>query len=210
MSLRKSVVVCVFYGLFAACNQTQTKSTQTKKVADTVFSTIISAEEKSVPASALIIPGKSIGKILLKEDAELVYKQLGKPDSGDAAMGKSLSTWYANHNPKGYQTQIFCSRYMGSPDENTSRVKQIRVTSPFFKTKEGIGAGSTLAQIQTKFKVVKTASYLNKKLPYDIFDNQNGIAFEIAGKKCTAVIIYLPGDRGGFTYLPFHAEKNQG
>lgn len=204
MSLKKSVVICVFYGLFAACNQPQTKSTQTKKVADTVFSTIISAEEKQVSDAALIIPGKSIGKISLKENAEEVYKILGKPDSGDAAMGKSLSTWYANHNPKGYQTQIFCSRNMGSPDENTSRVKQIRVTSPFFKTKEGIGAGSTLAQIQTKFKVVKTASYPDKKPPYQIYDDKKSIAFEIDNnQKCMAVIVYLPGDRGGITYLSF-------
>lgn len=203
MSLRKSVVVCVFYGLFAACNQPQSKSTQTKKVADTVFSTIISAEEKLVSDAALIVPGKSIGKISLKENAEEVYKTLGKPDSGDAAMGKSLSTWYANHNPKGYQTQIFCSRNMGSPDETTNRVKQIRVTSPFFKTKEGIGTGAVLAQIQAKFKVIKTASFKNKKPPYTIFDNRKGIAFEVSGGKCTAVIIYLPGDRGGITYLSF-------
>lgn len=205
MSLKKSVVVCVFYGLFAACQQSQTKSTQTKKVADTVFSTIISAEEKQVIAAALIVPGKSIGHITLRENADSVYKALGKPDSGDAAMGKSLSTWYANHNPKGYQTQIFCSRYMGPPDENTSRVKQIRVTSPFFKTKEGIGTGAVLAQIQAKFKVIKTASFKNKKPPYAIFDNQKGIAFEVSGGKCTAVIIYLPGDRGGINYLPFHS-----
>lgn len=205
MSLKKFVVVCVFYSLFAACNQPQTKSTQTKKVADTVFNTIISAEEKLVSDLALIVPGKSIGKISLKENAEEVYKTLGKPDSGDAAMGKSLSTWYANHNPKGYQTQIFCSRYMGSPDENTSRVKQIRVTSPYFKTKEGIGTGAVLAQIQAKFKVIKTASFKNKKPPYAIFDNQKGIAFEVSGGKCTAVIIYLPGDRGGITYLSFHS-----
>lgn len=205
MLLKKFVVVCVFYGLFAACNQHQTKSTQTKKIADTVFNTIISAEEKQVIAAALIVPGKSIGHITLRENADSVYKALGKPDSGDAAMGKSLSTWYANHNPTGYQTQIFCSRYMGSPAENTSRVKQIRVTSPFFKTKEGIGTGAVLAQVQAKFKVIKTASYSNKKPPYDIYDSKNGIAFEISDKKCTAVIIYLPGDRGGINYLPFHS-----
>ena len=205
MSLKKPVVVCVFYCLFVACNQPQTKSAQTKKVADTVFSTIISAEENRVPAATLIVPAKSIGHITLRENADSVYKQLGKPDSGDAAMGKSLSTWYANHDPKGYQTQVFCSRYLGSLDENISRVKQIRVTSPFFKTKEGIGAGATLAQIQAKFKVVKTALYPNKKPPYAIYDDKKGIAFEISGGKCTAVIIYLPGDRGGITYLSFHS-----
>ncbi len=202
MLLKKLIVIGGFYCFLTACNQS---TTQTKNAADTVFSSVISAEEKQVSAAALIVPGKSIGHITLRENADSVYKALGKPDSGDAAMGKSLSTWYANHNPKGYQTQIFCSRYMGSPDENTSRVKQIRVTSPFFKTKEGIGTGTVLAQVQVKFKVIKTASFKNKKPPYAIFDNRKGIAFEVSGGKCTAVIIYLPGDRGGITYLSFHS-----
>ncbi|RYE28858.1 MAG: hypothetical protein EOP42_15775 [Sphingobacteriaceae bacterium] len=199
-----------WYGLFllTACNQPQTKSDQTKNAADTVFSTTISAEEKSVAekpvaAAALITPAKSIGKISLKESADSVYKDLGKPDSGDAAMGKSLSTWYSDHDPKGYQTQIFCTRNMGNADENVSRVKQIRVTSPYFKTKEEIGVGATLMQIQSRFKVIKTASYADKKPPYQIYDDQKGIAFEILNGKCRAVIVYLPGDRGGITYLSF-------
>ncbi|WP_419802178.1 hypothetical protein [Mucilaginibacter sp.] len=202
MFLKKLTVVCSFF-LLLACNQPQTQSAQTKKVADTVFSTVISAEEKLVPAAALIVPGKSIGQITLRENADSVYKALGKPDSGDAAMGKSLSTWFADHNPKGYQTQVFCVRNLGNPDENISRIKQIRVTSPYFKTSERIGAGSTLTEIQTKFKVIKTASYADKKPPYQIYDDKKGIAFEILNGKCRAVIVYLPGDRGGITYLIF-------
>ena len=202
MFLKKLTVICSFFVLLA-CNQPQTQSAQTKKVADTVFSTVISAEEKLVPAAALIVSGKSIGQITLRENADSVYKALGKPDSGDAAMGKSLSTWYADHNPKGYQTQVFCVRNLGNPDENISRIKQIRVTSPYFKTSERIGAGSTLTEIQTKFKVIKTASYPDKKPPYQIYDDKKGIAFEILNGKCRAVIVYLPGDRGGITYLSF-------
>ena len=203
MLFKKPVVIAASYLLLTACNQSQTKSAQTQNAADTVFNTAISTEEKSVAAAALITPAKSIGKISLKETADSVYKDLGKPDSGDAAMGKSLSTWYADHDPKGYQTQIFCARNMGNADENVSHVKQIRVTSPYFKTKEGIGVGTTLTQIESKFKVVKTASYPTKKLPYDIYDAQTGIAFEILNGKCRAVIVYLPGDRGGITYLSF-------
>lgn len=202
----RSKILGGFGLLLAACNQSPSKSTQTKKIADTVFNTIISTEEKQVSAAKLIVPGKSIGHIILRENADSVYKTLGKPDSGDAAMGKSLSTWYANHDPKGYQTQIFCSRNMGNPDETTSRVKQIRVTSPYFKTTEGIGVGSTLKEIDAVFKVKKTISYDKKKPPYAIYDNEKGIAFEIENnQKCTAVIVYLPGDRGGITYLSFHS-----
>ena len=162
--------------------------------------------QKSVPATQLIVPGKSIGQTKLKEDAVLVYKALGKPDFGDAAMGKSLATWYAAHNSSGYQTQVFFSRYMGGMDDITSRVKQIRVTSPYFKTVEGIGAGSTLKQIHTFFKVRKTAAFTENKQRYFIYDTHKGIAFESnASGKCTGVIVYLLGGRGGFTYLPFHS-----
>lgn len=167
---------------------------------DAVFTT-----QKSVSAAQLIVRGKSIGQTKLNEDAKLVFQRLGKPDGGDAAMGKSLAVWYANHNPQGYQTQIFFSRQMGAADENVSRVKQIRVTSPYFKTVNGIGAGSTLKQIHASFKVKKTASYKEKKQSFSVYDTDKGIAFETAATgKCVGVIVYLPEDRGGFTYFPFH------
>ncbi len=177
--------------LFGACHPPQS--------GHTVFTIL-----KTVPTAQLIVPGKSIGQTRLNENAGLVFKRLGKPDDGDAAMGKSLATWYASHNPSGYQTQVFCSRYMGG-DENVSRVKQIRVTSPYFKTANGIGAGSTLKQINASFKVRKTLAYIENKQSFFVYDTNKGIAFEIAANgKCVGVIVCLPGDQGGFTYLPFH------
>src|SRR5687768_7060442 len=44
----------------------------------------------------VIIPGKSIGLLKLNEQAEVVYKLLGKPDKSDAAMGKALATWFSD------------------------------------------------------------------------------------------------------------------
>ncbi len=192
MRLSKILLILIFLLLINGCNQ--------PKPAHAVFTA-----QKSVTEAQLIIPGKSIGKISLKEDAAEVYKLLGKPDSGDAAMGKSLSTWYANHDPKGYQTQIFCSRNMGNLDETISRVIQIRVTSPYFKTANGIGVGSTLKQINAVFKVIKTASYPNKKPPYAIYDDKKGIAFEISAEgKCVGIIIHLLNNYSRTTYFPFH------
>lgn len=214
MQIIKSYKLSVCCLLLAACNP-QTK-TGSSKPADAVFTTqksdstskgsVKTLEKDTVSAAALIVPGKSIGKILLKEDSKKVYDMLGKPDSGDAAMGRSLSTWYADHDKNGYATQVFCTRNMGNPDELTSRVKQIRVTSPYFKTKEGIGAGSTFNEIDAVFTVKKSVSYPKKNPPYSIYDTGKGIAFEIdQHKKCMAVIVYLPGDKGGITYLSFHS-----
>ncbi len=161
---------------------------------------------KPVPTARLIVPGKSIGQIKLYDNAELLLKKFGKPDAGDAAMGRSIATWYAGHKPSGYQTQVFCSRYMGG-DENVSRVKQIRVTSPYFKTANGIGVGSTLKQLNVSFRGRKTSTYKENKQLFFVYDSGKGIAFETSESgKCAGVIVYLPGDRGGFTYLPFHSK----
>lgn len=167
---------------------------------DAVFST-----QKSVPAAQLIVPGKSIGQTSIGENAENVFRRLGNPDSGDAAMGKSLSTWYAKHDVKGYQTQVFCSRNMGNPDETVSRVIQIRVTSPYFKTANGIGVGSMLKQINASFISKKSSFYKENKQTFFVYDTAEGIAFETtAGGKCVGIIVHALKNYGGATYLPFH------
>lgn len=75
---------------------------QCTKPGHTVFITL-----KTVPVAQMIVPGKSIGQTKLHENAKLVFKRLGQTESGDAAMGKFFATWYANHDPAGYQTQDF-------------------------------------------------------------------------------------------------------
>jgi hypothetical protein len=160
--------------------------------------------QKTVSAAQLIVPGKSIGQTSLQEDAKLVLQKLGKPDDGDSAMGKSLFTWYANHYPFGYETQVFCSHPMGG-NESVSRVKQIRVTSPYFKTANGIGAGATLKQINASFKLTKTATFKEDKHWFAVYNSDKGIAFETnAAGKCVGVIVYPAGNLGDFNYLPFH------
>ena len=48
----------------------------------------------------LITPGKSIGQMVLNEATSEAMSRLGKPDFADAAMGKSVSVWYDDHNKK--------------------------------------------------------------------------------------------------------------
>ena len=98
--------------------------------------------DKPVPLSQLVVPGISVGQTAINEASENVHKRLGKPDGGDAAMGKSVSIWYANHDTSSYLTQMFFTRNMGN--DETSRVKQIRVTSPWFKLNNNLFAGSPL------------------------------------------------------------------
>jgi hypothetical protein len=79
------------------------------KVADTTA--IEMPGDKPVPLAQLIVPGISVGQTAINEGSEVVHKKLGKPDAGDAAMGKSVSIWYANHDTTGYVTKCIFEGY---------------------------------------------------------------------------------------------------
>jgi hypothetical protein len=107
----------------------------------------------------LITPGKSIGHIVLNDDVQNVIKQLGKPDSSDAAMGSSLMVWFANHNSAANRTAVFSHHNMGGKDESVSHVQKILVTSPRFKTNSGVGVGSTKQDVQKNYILKPTSTY---------------------------------------------------
>lgn len=193
---------------FAACNS----STKTTPLADTPVKADTASQNndtlllnKPVVAGQLIVPGKSVGQTTLNEDAEAVFKRLGKPDAGDAAMGKALSIWYAGHDTTGYQTMIYTARQMGTDDEVT-RVRQIRVTSPWFTTAEGIHSGSTLQQINKVYEVKKSATFTLKNETYTIYRSAKGIAFEVNSRQvCKGIVVFDEASQPGQMYLPFYS-----
>ena len=169
-------------------------------------------KEQTSDINHLIVPGKSIGLIKLNEQAEVVLKLLGKPDKADAAMGKSLQTWYADPvisrpGTPVYETDIFFARNMGSTDES-SRAKQIRITSPEFKLERGIGVNTALETIQAQFpEAIKTATYTspqNRETVSVYHDKKAGIAFEIAKTgKCIGIGIQEAGKSNFEVYTAF-------
>ncbi|HMI04075.1 MAG TPA: hypothetical protein VK541_16430 [Pedobacter sp.] len=149
----------------------------------------------------LLIPGVSAGNIKINEDAESVYKILGKPDSGDAAMQKAVAIWYEKHDPKSFTTAIYTVRDTG--DNPPARIKQIRVTSPEFKTQSGIGVHSTLADIQGTFTIRQLTGTPDDSKAFQIFDSPAGIAFELdKNLKVTAVLIHPADEELKANYLP--------
>jgi len=149
----------------------------------------------------LLIPGVSAGKIKLAEDAEPLYKILGKPDSGDAAMQKAVAIWYKNHDPKSYATAIYTVRDTG--DNPAARIRQIRVTAPEFKTQSGIGVHSSLSDIQGTFTLKQLTGVPGDSDAFQIFDSPAGIAFELNKElKCTAVLIHPANEELKAGYLP--------
>ncbi len=205
--------ILLIAGTTTSCRQQGSSSSGRDSTVDTIVKTDLvktdtaiatTAPEGAVAGEHLIVPGASVGQTKINENADAVNKRMGKADDGDSAMGKSLSTWYAGHDTSGYQTQIFFSRNMGN--DETSRVKQIRITSPEFQTAHGIHVGSPLKSLFAGFRLSKVATYTYNGATYGIYDDKKaGIAFEISDKDiCTGIIVHEPETKVAGTYAPFH------
>jgi hypothetical protein len=228
--MKKLFPAFIFLLILNACDQPEKENTSSENTSQT---TISQPQQTSVPESSnvqaesdqeetstnnLIIPGKSVGLIKLHEQAEVVTKLLGKPDKADAAMGKSLQTWYTKPQPNGpdtatYETSIFFSRNMGAEDE-TSQAQQIRITSPFFKTENQTGVNATLAEIQQAFpEVKKTATFTSSRQPKKQITvyaaKKTGIAFDIAeNQKCVGITLFEPGKQAFEVYTASSTNLN--
>ena len=147
----------------------------------------------------MIIPGNKLGSIRLNSLATAVYDSLGTPTSGDAAMQKSVSTWDSGTD----MLTIFSAN-----DPNTSEghlIKLVRSTTPNFKTKDGIGKGSSMADIEEKFKIEKVGTFTEKGSDFTLYDTQEGISFEFNSENtCTGIVIHNPEIQPGITYLPMY------
>jgi hypothetical protein len=150
----------------------------------------------------LLQPGIAAGKTAINQTADQVYARLGKADGGDAAMGKAIAIWYNNHDSTAHSIAIYTVRDTGSMPP--ARVKQIRVTSPTFKTKEGIHAGSTLMEIKKVFQVTRSEAYKSEGENYSVYSSKQGVAFEInAAGECVSVLIFEAGKPSSTTYQKF-------
>jgi len=162
---------------------------------------IIVANTDQTPASGakhlstdlMIDPGTGIGKIKIGSSTDSVIKTLGEPDAGDAAMGASLMTWYANHNSGSYHTSVYAHHSYNDKDEGLAKVKAIRVTSPDFNTAEMVHVGMPLDSIAAHYNLRSQSQ--NGNGTYKVYDdNQEGIAFEIdRQEKCSAIIVFEEG-----------------
>lgn len=180
---------------------TDTTVSDNTKVADTT--TVDLPGDKPVPLAYLIVPGISIGQTTINESGENVHKRLGTPDGGDAAMGKSISIWYANHDTTGYVTQMYFSR--GQGDDEIKRVKQIRVTSPAFKISNKVYTGTPFKSVWASYKLKKVATFTDKGGNRSLYDDvKGGIAFDVDDKDIiTGITVHEPGREAASTYLPF-------
>lgn len=219
--IKNSLILLLLSAGLCACNQTTPKQNSANTTAqsadttvkqplldDTVAKSPASTDTtttKTTVASQLIIPGKGIGDIILNDDVANIIKQLGKPDSSDAAMGSALMVWYAKHNTTGYRISIFSHHNMGGKDEAVSHIQKILVTSPEFKTTDGISTGAVKDEIAKRYTLKPIGNYNNKDGKVQVYtDMDKGISFEInASGKCIAIVVHKAHDTAA-AYLNMH------
>jgi len=177
-------------------------------------------KEARLPAGAfpeysgdlMIVPGKSIDKVFLGQDMVDVFKLLGNPSDGDAAMGKSWGIWYLRDSTDTKRGEL--SVYSSYKDSTMSSkdVKQIVVSATNYRTDKGLRIGVSLDEIKAVFPNVKKAAvYLNavKKDSLIVYDaEEEGIAFDVRNKGdhffTTAITVHPKKVSVNSTYLTIH------
>jgi hypothetical protein len=167
-------------------------------------------------ASAVVTPGVGIGRVLLGQRLDEVHASLGAPKLSDAAMGGRLweiwrsGTAFDGKRQNGpEELEIYFTRErsdLGGP----SLVRQIRVSSPFFRTPSGVSIRSSFSEIlesSPNLRIDEELTYAlsggrNEK-EFEMFvDRTRGIAFEFRNGAsadptvtgyCRAIHVFRPG-----------------
>ncbi len=161
-------------------------------------------------ANSLIVPGQQIGDVHIGENMESVKRKLKQPTGGDAAMGHYWSFWESktSRQPNGKPNVL--GIYSGiNADGSAVFVRQIRATSPYFRTCSSVSTGSSLLQVKHAFSNAQRIAYYqdSKKAPLvDIYDDvKQGIAFEfMRGGRCLAITVHRKGAKVTDNYLGDH------
>jgi len=156
------------------------------------FVGMVSALGQGAVGAATIAPGQGIGRVLLGQRLDEVHASLGAPKLSDAAMGGRLwEIWrsgsaFAGRRQNGSEEmEIYFTRErpdLGGP----SVVRQIRVSSPFFRTLSGISIRNSFSEIIDSFPNLRVDEGLTYALSggrnekeFEMFvDLTRGIAFE--------------------------------
>ncbi|RBQ02978.1 hypothetical protein [Pedobacter miscanthi] len=157
----------------------------------------------------LVVAGRSVGEISIGEDMEQVGKKLGRPNAGDAAMGKAWGIWYSNDSTAKHPNEIAVYSSYRDTSMRIKDVKQIRITSHQFKTKDGLSTGTTLEETKLKFPgIEKLSAYLNEdKDTVTVYDaKKEGIGFEFLKGKSISLTVHQANIPVNGTYLTLHPE----
>lgn len=182
-----------------------------RRIQDKVDS-IVSIESgpgKIIDERFLIVPGRSVGEISLGDDLESVGKRMGRPDAGDAAMGKAWGIWYKTDAVTKQKSELAIYSAYRDTSMRVKEVKQIRITSNAYKTQDGFGTGRTMNDTELHFPgMEEVAAYLNENkdtiLVYDA--KPEGISFEFLKGRGISITVHSKNVPINNTYLTLHPE----
>jgi hypothetical protein len=206
----KKITLLIIMAVLVSCRgKEETTVTTIETRVDSV------AKPKPEPkVNLVIIPGQSIGNVSLEQNSEEL-EFLGPADLSDAAMGKAWLTWFSTNSkqPSG-KTELNVYTTYKDNDLKQKVVRQIRITSPDFKTPEGISVGMSFSEIQ---KLSPDLDYIGnfrnpgKSNLVELYDSANiGIAYEIENtgseKTCIAIIVHTKDRNVTEEYVTFHPD----
>ena len=153
----------------------------------------------------LIVPGVRIGRFKLDSSTRSLPVLLGKPFYTDSSMGSALLAWNVTRNKIKYHITIFADHnFIKKADY--MQIRKILVSSPFYKTAEGLHTGMPFDTYAKFYKLKIERTYVHKGRKIDIYqDKASGIAFEIDNKTKTglAMVVYKPKDSAA-PYINMH------
>jgi len=188
----------------AACQSSQNSQHKTDSI-----ESIESGPGRIVDSRYLIVPGRSVGEVSLGENMEKVGALLGKPDAGDAAMGKAWGIWFNKDSVGGQRDEIAVYSSYRDSTMRVKDVKQIRITSPKYKTQDGFTVGLNESDTKLKFPAMERIStYLNEqKDTVTVYDaKEDGIGFEFLRGKSISLTVHPMNQSVNGTYLTLHPE----
>ena len=207
MSIHMKNTLIISFAIFLISCGPQEKSITDGEIVDSLQNKTILAIDTTInliDSNVLIIPGKSIGYIYLNEVQDSIISKLGKPDAGDAGMGKSVSIYKNTENNSSFK--IYYTTNMGAANE-ASRAKLFHTNSTFFSTENKIRIGSGLEEIKKYFPQVKHLAVISiEKDTFQLYDAvEKGIAFEMDKENiCRGITLHTAGEVIQPTYLPFY------
>jgi hypothetical protein len=144
-----------------------------------------------------IVPGVSIGSVVLGNNGAETLRKLPKPYASEAGMSQTRQVWKLPQSKGRYDTLFIHTVSNGVIDAQPPggvTIDLIRTSAKRFRTAQGISVGSSLEQIRKTFPGVAPVAGVPT-----VFDAvQEGIAFEFeqnpdAHSPSNAIMVHAPG-----------------
>lgn len=209
-------LVCI--GLLAlnmGCSRSDKRAVDQKDSMDKEQATT-ALRETGIPTIGdpqLVVPGKQMGKISIGQDMEEVFKLLGKPDDGDAAMGKAWSIWKVKDGESGSDDgeMAIYSTYKDST-MSSKVVKQVMVNIGGYATKNGLQNNADLGHVIQGLPSLKQVSMYvddSKKDTLYVYDSkEEGLSFDVKRANdqyfTRAMTVHPKNESVSNTYLTIH------